>query len=105
MNITIIGTGYVGLTAAICFANNGHKIICIDKDPSKINLLKAKKSPIYEKNMEKMLCKAIDNGNIEFSSDLEYGVKSSIISHPIEIIQKCQTLTLLIKPNSAYSPK
>jgi len=80
MNITIIGTGYVGLTAAICFANNGHKIICIDKDPSKINLLKAKKSPIYEKNMEKMLCKAIDNGNIEFSSDLEYGVKSSIIN-------------------------
>jgi UDPglucose 6-dehydrogenase len=80
MNITIIGTGYVGLTAAICFANNGHKVICIDKDPAKINLLKAKKSPIYEKNMEKMLCKAVDDGNIEFSSDLEYGVKSSVVN-------------------------
>ena len=52
MNITIIGTGYVGLTAAICFANENHKVICIDKDPEKINLLKSRKSPIYEKNMD-----------------------------------------------------
>ena len=80
MNITIIGTGYVGLTAAICFANEGHKVICIDKDPTKIAMLKARKSPIYEKNMEEMLCKAIDNDNIEFSTDLKYGIKNSIIN-------------------------
>jgi UDPglucose 6-dehydrogenase len=80
MNITIIGTGYVGLTAAICFANSGHKIISIDKDEEKINLLKSGKSPIYEKNMEEMLCQAIDSGNIEFSTNLEYGIKNSIIN-------------------------
>ncbi|MDB2550679.1 UDP-glucose/GDP-mannose dehydrogenase family protein [Rickettsiales bacterium] len=80
MNITIIGTGYVGLTAAICFANAGHKVICIDKDPLKIDLLQAKKSPIYEKNMEELLCKAIDDGNIEFSTNLKYGVNNSIIN-------------------------
>jgi UDPglucose 6-dehydrogenase len=80
MNITIIGTGYVGLTAAICFANSSHKIISIDKDEEKINLLKSGKSPIYEKNMEEMLCQAIDSGNIEFSTNLEYGIKNSIIN-------------------------
>jgi UDPglucose 6-dehydrogenase len=80
MNITIIGTGYVGLTAAICFANNGNKVISIDNDPAKINLLKSRKSPIFEKNIDKLLCKAIDNNNIEFSTDLEYGVRNSVIN-------------------------
>tara|TARA_Y100000389_G_scaffold35512_1_gene30219 strand:+ start:12966 stop:14231 length:1266 start_codon:yes stop_codon:yes gene_type:complete len=80
MNITIIGTGYVGLTAAICFANAGHKVISIDKDPEKISLLKQKKSPIYEKNMEELLCQAINDGNIEFSTNLEYGINNSVIN-------------------------
>lgn len=80
MNITIIGTGYVGLTAAICFANSGHKVISIDKNEEKINLLKSGKSPIYEKNMEEMLSQAINSGNIIFSTDLEYGIKNSIIN-------------------------
>lgn len=77
MNITIIGAGYVGLISAICFANNGHKIICVDHDIEKINLLNNKIPTIYENNLEPMLIKAIDDRNIEFTSDIAYGVKSS----------------------------
>ena len=77
MKLTIIGTGYVGLTSALCFANAGHDIICIDKDENKIKSLQNKIPTIYEKGLAEMLISAIDNKKIEFSSDLAKGVKSS----------------------------
>ena len=77
MKLTIIGTGYVGLTSALCFANAGHNVICIDKDENKINSLKNKIPTIYEKGLAEMLISAVDNKKIEFSSDLAKGVKSS----------------------------
>ena len=48
MNITIIGTGYVGLVTGTCLADFGHNVICVDKDESKINKLKEGIMPIYE---------------------------------------------------------
>jgi UDPglucose 6-dehydrogenase len=77
MKLTIIGTGYVGLTSALCFANAGHDIICIDKDENKIKSLQNKIPTIYEKGLAEMLISALDNKKIEFSSDLAKGVKSS----------------------------
>ena len=77
MKLTIIGTGYVGLTSALCFANAGHDVMCIDKDENKINSLKNKIPTIYEKGLEEMLISALDNKKIEFSSDLAKGVKYS----------------------------
>ena len=55
MKITIIGTGYVGLTSALCFANAGHNVICIDKDENKIKSLQNKIPTIYEKGLAEML--------------------------------------------------
>ena len=77
MKLTIIGTGYVGLTSALCYANAGHDIICIDKDENKINSLKNKIPTIYENGLSEMLISAIDNKKIKFSTDLANGVKSS----------------------------
>ena len=48
MKITIIGTGYVGLVTGTCFAEAGHTVICVDKDESKVDMLKAGRMPIYE---------------------------------------------------------
>jgi len=48
MNIAIIGSGYVGLVSGVCFAQIGHKVICVDVDEEKIKKLKKGKTPIYE---------------------------------------------------------
>lgn len=55
MNITITGTGYVGLVTAVCLAEKGHKVICVDTDQSKIETMKQGISPIYEKDLEPLM--------------------------------------------------
>ena len=48
MKIAVVGTGYVGLVAGTCFAENGNDVICVDKDPAKVRLLQRGKVPIYQ---------------------------------------------------------
>ncbi len=52
MNIGVIGTGYVGLVASVCFADAGHQLFCVDSDPEKISLLQNGKVPFYEPGLE-----------------------------------------------------
>lgn len=52
MNIVIVGTGYVGLVSGVCFAYQGHNVICIDNDDNKIKELQSGRSPIYEPEVE-----------------------------------------------------
>jgi UDPglucose 6-dehydrogenase len=61
MNVSIIGTGYVGLTTGACLAYLGHKVTCIDSDEKKIALLKAGKTPIYEPYLTELLADAQPN--------------------------------------------
>ena len=61
MNVSIIGTGYVGLTTGACLAYLGHKVTCIDSDEKKIALLKAGKTPIYEPYLTELLADAKPN--------------------------------------------
>jgi UDPglucose 6-dehydrogenase len=55
MNVTIIGTGYVGLTTGVCLAYLGHQVCCLDTDTAKIDVLKSGKPPIYEPYIEELL--------------------------------------------------
>jgi UDPglucose 6-dehydrogenase len=61
MNVSIIGTGYVGLTTGACLAFLGHKVTCIDSDEKKIGLLRAGKTPIYEPFLTELLADAQPN--------------------------------------------
>ena len=67
MNVCIIGTGYVGLTTGTCLAFLGHKVTCVDSDPSKISLLQARRPPIYEPFLAELLAEA--GQNLDFTTD------------------------------------
>ena len=77
MKIGIIGTGYVGLVQGVVLSNFGLEVICMDVDEKKIKKLQNGISPIYEPGLEDMLEKNINDGRIEFTSDIEYTVKNS----------------------------
>ena len=79
MKIAIIGTGYVGLTSALCFAYRGHDVICVDKNEDKINKLKNNQPTIFEKKLPEILATVITNKKIDFTTDLARAVKESSI--------------------------
>jgi len=75
MRIGMVGTGYVGLVSGVCFAEFGHTVICVDKDESKIERLKAGEVPIYEPRLENLLKRQIEANRIEFTTDIAEAVK------------------------------
>ena len=80
MNICVIGTGYVGLVTGAVFADLGNEVICVDKDESKIQMLKDGIMPIYEPGLEEMVTRNVEDGRLAFSTNLADGVvKSEII--------------------------
>ncbi len=70
MRIAIVGTGYVGLVSAACFAELGHEVIGIDIDAAKVRKLKSGKSPIYEPGLEELIVKNLKTKRLSFTTDL-----------------------------------
>lgn len=60
MKVAVAGTGYVGLVTAVCFAEIGHDVVCVDVDPKKIDTLQKGKCPIYEPGLEELMKKNQD---------------------------------------------
>lgn len=77
MNITIIGSGYVGLVSGACFAQMGNTVICIDVDKKKIKKLKQGLVPIYEPGLESMVQENTAKGFLKFSTDIKESLKQS----------------------------
>ena len=74
MNITVVGTGYVGLVSGTCLAEVGNHVLCIDIDQSKIDRLNSGEIPIYEPGLEDLVKKNVQEGRLSFSSDIKQGV-------------------------------
>jgi UDPglucose 6-dehydrogenase len=74
MQVLVIGSGYVGLVAAVGFAESGHKVLGIDVDTAKIEKLRKGISPIYEPGLDELLRKHQDSGALAFSLDLKEGI-------------------------------
>lgn len=66
MNVSIIGTGHVGLITGACLAERGHRVLCVDSDERKIKLLKSRKMPIYEPGLEPLVLKHMKSGRLRF---------------------------------------
>ncbi len=79
MNLTVVGTGYVGLVTGTCFSEMGNDVTCIDIDQKKVKDLKNGVIPIFEPGLERMVQKNVDAKNLHFSTKLKDGLSKATI--------------------------
>ncbi|MBU4010077.1 MAG: UDP-glucose 6-dehydrogenase, partial [Proteobacteria bacterium] len=79
MNLTVAGTGYVGLVTGTGFANLGNKVICFDIDEEKIETLSKGELTIYEPGLEEIFKRNIKTGRLIFTSDPQKAIRESKI--------------------------
>ena len=77
LNITVIGTGYVGLTTGACLSALGHNVICVDIDQTKLGRIANGDMPIYETGLRDIVLKSLSNGRLSLSSDSKVAVRSA----------------------------
>ncbi|XPV74813.1 MAG: UDP-glucose dehydrogenase family protein [Desulfovibrio sp.] len=78
MNVCIVGTGYVGLVSAACFAEMGNNVSCVDVNPAIVESLRAGKVHIYEPGLEDLVLRNVDEGRLSFTTDLAEGMKDAL---------------------------
>lgn len=74
MNISVIGTGYVGLVTGTCFAETGNHVICVDIDEEKVKRMRNGEVPIYEPGLDILFDRNTKQGRLEFTTDLAKAV-------------------------------
>jgi len=79
MRIAVVGTGYVGLVTGTCFAETGNQVTCVDINEDKINRMKAGEVPIYEPGLEDLFHRNVEEGRLNFTTDLAAGIEGSKI--------------------------
>src|SRR5512133_2937072 len=79
MDLSIIGSGYVGLVTGACFADVGHNVTCVDNDARKIETLRAGRVPIYEPGLEELIHRNVAAQRLRFSGSIKEGVDNSQI--------------------------
>jgi UDPglucose 6-dehydrogenase len=75
MNITVVGTGYVGLVSGATFSEIGHSVMCIDNDDKKVSMLKRMEMPIYEEGLDEIVKKNVKAGRLRFSNCIKEGTE------------------------------
>ena len=79
MKIAVVGSGYVGLVAGACLAENGNDVVCVDKDAAKVRLLQRGKIPIYEPGLEELVRRNRSEKRLTFTTALDRGVRNAQI--------------------------
>jgi UDPglucose 6-dehydrogenase len=79
MDISIVGSGYVGLVTGACFADVGHHVICVDNDADKIKQLQAGGVPIYEPGLEEIIHRNVSARRLRFTGSIQEAVENSQI--------------------------
>ncbi|RZJ39822.1 MAG: UDP-glucose/GDP-mannose dehydrogenase family protein, partial [Brevundimonas sp.] len=77
MRVAMIGTGYVGLVSGACFADFGHSVVCIDKDPRKIERLLKGEIPIFEPGLDNLVADNVKAGRLSFTLDGAEAIKAA----------------------------
>ena len=77
MRLTVIGSGYVGLVSGACFADFGHVVTCVDKDPAKIAALQRGEIPIYEPGLEDIVAANVSGQRLFFTGEIGPAVKGA----------------------------
>ena len=77
MKVAIIGTGYVGLPTGVGLAELGNEVICVDREPSKIEALKQGKITLFEEGLEELFHKNMKAGRIRFTTSMKEGVEKA----------------------------
>ena len=80
MRISVFGLGYVGVVSAACLARNGHTVVGVDTNPTKVELVNAGASPIVEKGLDGLLRKALNEGRLRATTDAAEAVTSTDLS-------------------------
>jgi UDPglucose 6-dehydrogenase len=75
MNLSVLGTGYVGLVSGACFADFGNDVVCYDIDEEKIQTLKDGKVPIYEPGLEELIKRNVAEGRLSFTTQVEDAIR------------------------------
>ena len=80
MDLSIVGSGYVGLVTGACFADVGHNVVCVDNDPRKVEALQAGRVPIYEPGLEEVIHRNVSARRLRFTGSIKDGVDNSLPS-------------------------
>ena len=80
MNLTVIGSGYVGLVSGTCFAEMGNTVTCVDIDEHKIKNLQNGIIPIYEPGLEAMVKRNVENKTLQFDTDIKKSLEKAQIA-------------------------
>jgi GDP-mannose 6-dehydrogenase len=78
--ISIFGLGYVGAVSLACLARDGHRVIGVDIDPVKLNLIRSRKSPILEEGIQELMRDVVDSGRVSVSDDTAWAIQQTEVS-------------------------
>lgn len=80
MKISIFGLGYVGAVSAACFANEGHDVVGVDVNPTKVDIINSGHSPVIETGIDEMISEVVRDGKLRATTDVENAVLNSDLS-------------------------
>jgi len=78
MNLCIVGSGYVGLVSAACFAEMGNRVVCVDVNPAVVERLKKGEIHIYEPGLDRLVARNFAEGRLSFTTDLAEGLENAL---------------------------